>query len=284
MSSSDASTETAGSSRVPVSGILLVAFFAVVMILTVLGFAVRSWRPPVASQHGEGVDFVINYLLITTGVVFVLGHVALGWLVWRHSQPGPSTYKPTSAKVEWLWALIPVAFMAVASEVGVLLIGQPVWHQLYGEAEHDAIEIEVVGKQFEWVVRYPGKDGEFGKTDPEEVHETRNPLGLVEEDPAATDDIISRGVLHLPTDRMASIRLRSHDVQHSFSVPSFRVKQDLVPGTMTHTQFVPTKEGEYEIACAELCGLGHYKMRGLAIVKTQAEFDNWLASQIGWFE
>lgn len=270
--------------RVPLTGILLVLFFCAVMVLTVLGFLTRTWMPPVASRHGEGVDFVIRYLLLTTGVVFVVGHIALAWFVWRQSRPGPNTYRPVSRRTEWIWALVPVVFMAVVAEVGVFAIGQPVWHELYGETPDDAIEVEIVGKQFEWIVRYPGKDGKFGKTQPELVHETRNPLGLVEDDPAATDDIIARGVLRLPVDQMASIRLRSLDVQHSFTVPQFRVKQDLVPGVTTHTQFVVTRAGEYEITCAELCGLGHYKMRGRAIATTQEEFEEWLASQTGWFE
>jgi len=112
----------------------------------------------------------------------------------------------------------------------------------------------------------------------------RNPLGLDKNDPAAKDDLFFRGVLRLPVNRAAAVRLRSHDVQHSFSVPAFRVKQDLIPGATTRTQFVPIVEGTYEIACAELCGLGHYKMSGTVIVMSQQEFDEWLAKQIGQFE
>ena len=170
------------------------------------------------------------------------------------------------------------------SEAGVLVIGAPVWPQLYGQLPQGAVEVEVVGKQFEWFVRDPGKDGKFGQTKPQLVHEVRNPLGLVEEDPAAKDDIVGRGVLHLPVNRAVSVRLRTHDVLHSFTVPAFRTKQYLVPGFTTHTQFTPIKTGKYEIACAELCGLGHYRMRGFVIVTTQQEYDQWLAGQTGWFE
>lgn len=271
-------------SRGKSSAVGLVGLFCLITVLTVAGFVVRPWLPPVASQHGEDVDFVINYLLVTTGIVFVVGHAALAWLVLKHSGREKSTYRPVSNRVEWMWALVPVVFMAGISEAGVLVLGGSVWDQLYGERPQDAIEVEVVGKQFEWFVRYPGKDGEFGRTLPELVHEVRNPLGLDRKDPAAKDDLFSRGVLRLPVDRTAIIHLRTHDVQHSFSVPSFRVKQDLVPGFATETRVRPIRTGQFEIACAELCGLGHYKMRGTTIVLSQEEFDAWLDQQIGWFE
>ena len=272
--------------RAPFTRMCLVGFFCLVTLLTVVGFSAKTWLPAVASQHGEGIDTVISYLLITTGMVFIVGHLALAWLIWKHTGDRPATYRPVTAKVEWLWALVPVLFMAVVSEAGVLFLGHPVWSQLYGDTPADAVRVEMVGKQFEWFVRYPGKssDSKFGETRPDLVHEVRNPMGLVKKDPDAKDDIFVRGVLRLPVGRMASIRLRTHDVQHSFAVPAFRTKQDLVPGFPTHTQFVPTREGEYEIACAELCGLGHYKMRGTVIVMSQDEYDKWLASQYGWFE
>ena len=271
-------------SRAPLTAKYLVAFFGAVVVLTIYGFAARPWLPEVASRHGKGVDTVIWYLLATTGPVFVAGHVMLAWLVWTRSSAEATEYQPVSSRTELLWAMLPIAFMGIVSEAGVLALGHPVWSELYGEPEPDAMKVEVVGKQFEWFVRYPGKDGEFGHTSPDLVHEVRNPLGLDKKDPAAKDDLFSRGVLRLPVDRMVRVRLRTHDVQHSFAIPSFRVKQDLVPGFPTQTQFVPTREGEYEIACAELCGLGHYKMRAVAIVLSEEEFKQWKASQLGWFE
>jgi cytochrome c oxidase subunit 2 len=208
----------------------------------------------------------------------------LGWIVWTRGNATTSQVRPIGKKQELLWALIPIVFMGIVSEAGVLALGHSVWRELYGDGDLDALQVEVVGKQFEWFVRYPGKDGQFGRTMPELVHEVRNPLGLDETDSAATDDIFSRGVLRLPVGRMVQVRLRTHDVQHSFAVTAFRVKQDLVPGLPTLTQFVPTREGEYEIACAELCGLGHYKMRGTTLVLSDADFEQWLSNQFGWFE
>lgn len=266
------------------SGIALALFFFLVTVLTVLGFLVKEWRPPVASKHGAGVDTVITYLLITTGVFFIVGHVVLGCFVWRYSKEENARYQPLSRKTEWIWALIPVIVMAVVSEVGVLLMGLPVWAEIYGEPPQDALQVEVVGKQFEWFVRYPGKDGKFGRTLPKLVHESRNFVGLDEDDPNAKDDIIKRGALHLPVGRSVYVRLRSHDVLHSFAIPAFRVKQDIVPGFTGYTQFQPVKTGMYEIACAELCGFGHYEMKGLVYVKSAEEFDKWLSSEVGWFE
>lgn len=273
-----------GTSRNTGTAVALVIFFGLVTVLTAAGFLAKTWLPPVASEHGGQVDRVIVYLLVTTGIIFVVGHAALGWLVWRHSRSNAGGYRPVSARTEFLWALVPVALMAVISEVGVLVMGLPVFQALYGQSSEPVEEVEVVGKQFEWIIRYPGKDGKFGRTEPKLVHETRNPLGLVEDDPAATDDVIVRNVLRMPADRTLLVRLRSLDVQHAFTVPAFRIKQDLVPGLTTQSRFKPTQVGEYEIACAELCGLGHYKMKGIALVLTQENYRAWLAGQVGWFE
>lgn len=262
---------------------LVAIFFFALTGLTLYGFMARRWLTPVASEHGPGVDKVINYLLVTAGAIFVIGHGVLATFIWRYSR-GDAAEARVSKRTELLWALIPVLILTLVSEVGVLMLGMPVWAQVYGETPPDALQVEVVGKQFEWIVRYPGKDGVYGRTKPEFVDEMENPLGLDEDDPAAVDDVIQRGSLYLPQDRTARIRLRSHDVLHSFTIPEMRIKQDVVPGTAQFTQFKPTQAGEYEIACAELCGLGHYRMRGRSVVMPADEFDAWLAKQVGWFE
>lgn len=270
--------------RRPAQALCLAAFFFLVMAFTVAGFLAREWRPPVASRHGEGVDAMITYILVVTGVIYVIGHAALIGLLIRYSGGRPAALPRLGSKAEWRWALIAAFVMAGVSEGGVLVIGLPVWAKMYGAAPADALEVEVVGKQFEWLARYPGKDGKFGRTDPTLVNDAQNPLGLDEKDPAGRDDVIQRGALHLPADRPIVARLRSHDVLHSFSIPAFRVKQDLIPGFVARTQFVPHRIGTYEIACSELCGLGHYRMRGVAYVKDAREFEQWLAAQPGWFE
>lgn len=270
--------------KLPLQAVLLASFFCLMTVLTVLGFAVGAWMPPVATDHGSKVDIMIRYLLITTGVIFVIGHGVLTWFVLRYGRDrGEETFR-VGRRAETLWALIPVLVMTAVAEGGVLLIGLPVWAQVYGESPRDALDVEVVGKQFEWLVRYPGKDGAFGRTDPALVSDASNPLGLDERDPAAKDDIVVRGELRLPAGRPAVVRLRSHDVLHSFAVPLFRIKQDVIPGFTARTRFTARIPGRYEIACAELCGLGHYRMRGFAVVQRPEEFEAWLREQVGWFE
>ncbi|MBI3268124.1 MAG: cytochrome-c oxidase [Planctomycetes bacterium] len=263
---------------------VLALFFLLLMALTVAGFVGKNWLPPLASAHGKGVDAMIAYLLLATGTIFVVGHSVLAAFLWRYSGDAPPSGPRVKPRVEWVWALFPALVMAAIAEGGGIVLGLPVLEQVYGPPPADAFVVEVVGKQFEWLVRYPGKDGKFGRVEPRLVNDRDNPLGLDEKDPAATDDLVLRGTLHLPVGRAVVVRLRSLDVLHSFSVPEFRVKQDLIPGFTARSQFVVERAGTYEIACAELCGLGHYRMRGFVQVKPAEEFARWLDAQIGWFE
>jgi cytochrome c oxidase subunit 2 len=257
----------------------LAILFLAIMVLTVGGFAAGDWMPDQASQHAAGMDRMIRYLLITTGAIFVLGHVVLISFVWMYSR-GRETRSPvTNPRTERLWSIAPVIVMALIAEVGVLVIGLPVWDEIYGETPEDAIIVDVAARQFEWIIRYPGPDGQFGRTDPYQINGQSNPAGLDSDDPAAADDIVDRNVLRLPVDRPVVLRLRSHDVLHSFFVSALRVKQDIVPGIVGKTQFVPIQVDTFEIGCAELCGLGHYRMRGRLIVMTQVEYDSWLAER-----
>jgi cytochrome c oxidase subunit 2 len=181
--------------------------------------------------------------------------------------------------LEWRWAVVPVLVMCVLAEGGVLIVGLPAFREMYVETPKDPYVVEVVAKQFEWLVHYPGPDGQFGAWRAELVRDSSNPLGLDKKDPAVKDDVWVRGQLHLPVDRPVVVRLRALDVIHSFTVPQFRVKQDVIPGFLGRTQFEPTKSGEFELACAELCGLGHYRMRGFITVQPQTEVDKWLSEQ-----
>jgi cytochrome c oxidase subunit 2 len=166
--------------------------------------------------------------------------------------------------------------------VGLNLMGSNVWaSQRFDPPEAGAVQVEVTGMQFAWYFRYPGPDGKYGKTsfslmDPSAGGEAA--VGLNTTDPAAKDDVVT-GTMYLPKDREVDLSLRAVDVIHSFFVPQLRFKQDAVPGLNIHMHFKPTAIGEYEIACAELCGLGHYKMHGMVHVVSQEDFDKWLAAR-----
>lgn len=258
---------------------LLAALFVATALLVAAGFWLLGRPPELASHHGLSIDATIRYLLIATGVLFLLGHAVLTVFVLRYAGSSDKGSPHASARLEWRWALVPVLVMMVVAEGGVLIVGMPALAEVYGEPPADAFVVEVVGKQFEWLVHYPGPDGVFGRTAPELVNDARNPIGLDKKDPASKDDLATRGQLHLPVGRTTLVRLRALDVIHSFTVPHFRVKQDLIPGFYGRTQFVPTKPGQFELACAELCGLGHYRMRGFITVETQPEVDKWLSEQ-----
>jgi cytochrome c oxidase subunit 2 len=171
--------------------------------------------------------------------------------------------------------------MALIAETGVIVKGMPVWKQVYGPAAEGALVVEVTGQQFEWFMRYPGPDGVFGRTRPELVDQTSNLVGLDSTDAAALDDFVLRKQMHVVSGRPTHVRLRGRDVLHSFTVPAFRVKLDVVPGIITGLNFTATTPGVYEIACAELCGMGHYKMSGRVFVHTPEAYDAWLASREG---
>jgi cytochrome c oxidase subunit 2 len=179
---------------------------------------------------------------------------------------------------------------------GILLFGFsiPIWAARVDRRppESEALVVQVTGEQFAWNVHYAGLDGAFGRTDIKLIDAQSNPLGLDRDDPAAKDDVTTLNQLYLPVNRPIVVKLKSKDVIHSFNVPEFRVKQDAVPGFTIPVWFVPNvttaerrtragkPESQYEIACAQLCGLGHYRMRGFVTVLSAPEFQKWLADRV----
>tara|TARA_B100000700_G_C14829889_1_gene753984 strand:+ start:30 stop:857 length:828 start_codon:yes stop_codon:yes gene_type:complete len=195
-------------------------------------------------------------------------------------------------------------------EVGIvvfeafLLIGfaYPIWSELKTDVPkvtEDTVQVRVIAQQFAWNCHYPGEDGKFGPTKPELVDEETNPVGLDRSSPAGADDIVTINQLHLPVNKLAMIYLTSKDVIHSFALPEMRVKQDAIPGMSIPVFFTPNKtsaefleeikgtgrEGKgYEIACAQLCGNSHYRMRGFLTVDTDEEFEAFLAEEAEYLE
>ena len=236
--------------------------------------------PELASRHGAGIDAMMNYLLVTVGALFLAGYLALAWLIWQGVRRRTLGPRLASRRAEIALSGALGLGMALVAEGGVLAIGMPVWAEYFTAAPPaDAVLIEVTAQQFMWNVRYPGPDGVFGPTAPRLIDDTVNPLGLDRRAAASHDDIVTLNEITVPINRAVRIRLRSKDVIHSFFLPHFRVKQDAVPGMTPEVVFVPTRPGTFEIACAELCGLAHYRMQGTFTVVSEQEFDGWLRRQ-----
>ena len=258
---------------------LVALLFAVLGIGGVI-YGAGIHMPGLASRHGAGIDSMLAYLLLTTGVLFLAGYLALAWFIWTGSRRERIGQRLASHRTEWLVSgLIGVAVGLIA-EGGVLAIGMPVWSEYFdAKPPADAITIDVTAQQFLWNVRYPGPDGQFGRTAPQFMDDVDNPVGLDRSDPAGKDDILTQNAITVPLGRAVRLRLHAKDVIHSFFLPNFRVKQDIVPGMTPEVVFFPTRAGNFELACAELCGLGHYRMRGFFDVVSEEEFEKWLREQ-----
>jgi cytochrome c oxidase subunit 2 len=236
--------------------------------------------PDLASRHGAGIDSMINYLLLTTGGLFLAGYCALAWFIWTGARRRRIGQRLAAPRTElWLSGALGVG-VALIAEGGVLAIGMPVWSEYFAAAPPaDAVTIEVTAQQFLWNVRYPGPDGAFGRTASDLMDDVTNPVGLDRADPAGKDDIVTQNEITVPMGRAVRIRLHAKDVIHSFFLPNFRVKQDVVPGMTPEVVFFPTRTGNFELLCAELCGLAHYRMRGFFNVVSAPEFETWLRQQ-----
>ena len=250
---------------------------AVVLVLLVIGslifhFASPWWFTPIASNWGTMDDTVLLTFWVT-GAVFVAVNLFLAWVIWkyRHRKGHKAEYDPENKKLEW--------WLTIVTSVGVAAMLAPglfVWGK-FVDVPDDAAIVEAVGQQWHWSFRFPGEDGELGHSDSTLIT-PENPFGLDPDDPKGGDDVlVASPELHLPVDRPVKVLLRSKDVLHNFTVTQFRVKMDLVPGMITHLWLTPTVPGSYEILCEELCGVGHFAMRGRVVVTQPGEFDAWLA-------
>lgn len=170
--------------------------------------------------------------------------------------------------------------VAVIEIVLLVFYAIPAWATRVGTipSENAAFVVRVVAEQFAWNVQYPGRDGRFGRVDVKLVS-ADNPLGLDRKDPDAKDDIATINQLNLPVDRPILVHLSSKDVIHSFGLYEMRVKQDAIPGMDIPVWFIPNRPGDYEIACSQLCGLGHYRMRGFVTIQSEPDFQTWMATQ-----
>ena len=235
--------------RVRVAGIALGA-----AALPSLASAIPFWLrlPENVSTYGGQIDDLFRLILWITGVIFVVVELLLIYFLirYRRREGQPARYTHGSNRLEVIWTIVPAIICVVLA-----LLSRRSWAEIKQTVPQGAMNVEIQGEQFAWNVRYPGADGKLD----------------------SPDDIVTLNQLHLPVGRPVIVTLRSKDVIHSFFLPEFRVKQDAVPGMTTRIWFEATRTGQWEIVCAELCGLGHFRMKGFVTVETPEEFERWLA-------
>ena len=236
------------------------------------------WLPLNISTHGAGIDQLINLLHWFMGLLFVGWGIFLVYCLIRFRER-PGHQADVTVKHFKLPVILEVAVL-LFEIVLLVFISSPIWFSFKTEfpEEKDALVVRVVGEQFAWNIHYPGKDGIFGPTKLELIDGT-NPVGLDREAPEAKDDILTINNLHVPVNKKVIVHLSSKDVIHNFFIPVMRVKQDMIPGIPNRVWFEATQTGEYEIACAQLCGIGHYRMRGQFFVDSPEAFDKFMAEE-----
>ncbi len=265
-----------------------------------------------ASEHGGQLDSLFNVTLIFTGIVFVLTQVALFWFsyIYKKDPNRRATYISHDDKLEIVWTIVPAIVMTI-----LVINGLVAWNDVMADVseDEDYIEIEATGYQFAWTIRYPGADGKIGAKDFRLIDLGNNPLGQDWTDPKNHDDFHADEIV-LPVGKKVRVRITSRDVLHNFYLPHFRVKMDAVPGIPTYFVFTPSKTTEeyrqmlrgyeeyqiptdendpesepkwktfnYELACAELCGIGHYSMRKIVRIVSEEEYNDWLQTQSSWY-
>jgi cytochrome c oxidase subunit II len=250
----------------------------IVLVLLVVGsllfhFLSPWYFTPIASNW-QAMDDTISITFWVTGFVFVAINLFMAYAVFRYRERkgGQAAYEPENKKLElWLTGLTTLGISAM------LAPGLFVWAK-FVEVPKDAAVFEAVGKQWYWSFRFPGKDGKLGTVDAKYVTD-KNPFGMNPDDPDGQDDVlVASPELHLPVGKPVKALLRSIDVLHDFAVPQFRAKMDLVPGLVTYIWFTPTRTGKFDLLCNELCGIGHFVMRGKVVVEEEREFQAWLSS------
>ena len=254
-------------------------FVALIVSIVILGsVAFHMWSPwwwSEIASNWVGMDETILLTFWITGAVFVAIGLFMAYCIWKYKydKNKKAEYEPENSKLEWA--------LTILTTIGVIALLAPgliVWNN-FVTVPKDAEEIEVVGQQWYWMYRLPGKDGVLGTSDIKNINDD-NPFGLNTDDPYSFDDVlIDSDDLHILKDQPIKLNLRALDVLHDFYVPQFRAKMDLVPGMITFFWLEPTRTGTFDILCAELCGVGHHAMRGTVVVDDQTAFNKWLQEQ-----
>ena len=252
-----------------------------------------SYNLPIASEHGAHTDMLFWITMGVTVVAFVIISIVMFVFIYQYQyeEGRKAKFFPDNHHLELAWTIIPAIVLAV-----LIFTGLRAWNDITGPASKDAELVEVIGQQFAWTVRYPGvKDKELGKVNYKLIDNFGNEFGLDLTDKNSFDDFKSLE-LHLPVDKEILLKIRAKDVLHSVFLPHFRVKMDAVPGMPTQFKFKVTKTTQemrdelgnqnfnYEMACTEICGRGHFSMKMTVIVEEQEAYEKWKASQEAWLK
>lgn len=269
------------------------AFLFLVFLVVGLGLffwysneATKNYLPEASSAHGPDIDNMFWLTMAIITAVFIITHLLLMTFpyLYQFKETRKAAFYPDNHKLEFVWTIIPAIVLTV-----LVLGGYKVWSEVTAPAPQGHLTLEIVGKQFNWILRYPGKDGELGKHNFRKIDAT-NSLGLDFSDDKAFDDFMP-GEIHIPKGRPVKFVIRSRDVLHSVFAIHFRQKMDAVPGMPTHFWFTPTKTTadmraetgnpnfNYEIACTEVCGSGHFGMKAKIVVDEPEDYEKWLAEQ-----
>ncbi|MDB5202302.1 MAG: cytochrome c oxidase subunit [Ferruginibacter sp.] len=242
-----------------------------------------------ASVEGVQIDNMLYITIAVTGFIFVVTQILLFWFAFKYQETDKrkAFYFPHNTKLELIWTTIPAIVLTV-----LVVFGLKHWFLITGDAPKDSVVVEITGHQFGWEMRYPGKDGVLGRKD-YKLYNTPsgNSLGVDFEDPTSHDDLRISSDMHIPVGRPVKLVINSQDVIHDVGLPHFRLKMDAVPGIPTTLWFTPKyttaqmkeRTGNanfvYEISCDQMCGKGHFSMRGTIVVDTEADYKKWLDAQ-----
>ncbi len=284
--------ETSRKQNNKINGALMVVFlvlgFVGVYVCNEYLFDKTLLAQEAASVQGEKVDQMIWVTLAITGIVFVITQVLLFWFAFKYQEKDnrKAFFFAHSTKLELIWTAIPAITLTV-----LVIFGLRNWFFFTGEPPKNAMVVEVTGKQFGWIFRYPGKDAVFGKKYYKNIDPATNSVGIVWDDKLAQDDILTEQTMYVVKGQPVKLIIGSRDVIHDVGLSHFRLKMDAVPGIPTTMWFTPKfttaemkeKTGNpnfaYEISCDQMCGNGHYSMKGIIEVVTQEEYDLWMAKQ-----
>lgn len=251
----------------------------------------EEYTIPVASEHAVSIDMLFWVTMAITGFVFVVTHILLFIFPYqyRYRENAKAMFYPDNNRLELLWTVVPAIVLAI-----LIFSGWRTWSDITEMAPEDAEVVEILGYQFNWNTRYPGKDGELGNYDYQLI-DVDNHWGMDFSDKSSFDDFSSMEV-HIPKGKPVLFKIRARDVLHSVYVPEFRMKMDAVPGMPTNFWFVPTKttaemkqetgnpDFEYYIFCTEICGRGHFSMRLKLVIEEPEEYEAWYAEQSPWLQ